>query len=109
MYFVIYFYSTFDVFRQFFIKINIFSKYIFKMPYSSKVAHRDSRIHSIDAKSYPNNSGFPYIIGRNWWSQHFLASGRHRAPGALKRWNTGGKKNRGAIPHIGMTYNTQLR
>jgi hypothetical protein len=77
------------------------------MPYSSKVAHRDTRIHSIDAKSYPNNSGFPYMIGRSWWSQHYLHS--TRAPGLLKRWNSGGKKNRGAIPHIGMAYNVESR
>lgn len=77
------------------------------MPYSSKVAHRDSRVHSIDAKSYPNNSGFPHIIGRDSWTGRWL-SGR-RAPGLLSRWNKGGKKNRGAIPHIGMAYNTHLR
>lgn len=67
------------------------------MPYSSKVAHRASRIHSIDGRmNVSHKAGFPFMIGRDsWMSIHYPSH-------PLKSWNTGGKKSRSKS--LGLTY-----
>lgn len=75
------------------------------MPYSSKVASKQTLINRIDARENggPNKAGFPYQVGRDSWTSIFLNYPSH----PLRVWNTGGYKARGPIPSVGMIYSAR--
>tara|TARA_B110000503_G_C6887249_1_gene305224 strand:- start:352 stop:564 length:213 start_codon:yes stop_codon:yes gene_type:complete len=67
------------------------------MPYSSKVAYRDSRIHSIDGKTnVSHKAGFPFMVGRTSWMSIYYPNR------PLKSLNTGGTTSRSKA--LGLRY-----